>query len=382
MSEELNMFVYDKGINDRPRRDDGAIEIHTHDRINFKRCRWKWDFESGLRRHLVPKDNSNTNTWFGTGFHFAMEDYHGYRRFSTPMHAFQAYYDVFEKYYPEYMPPEHEELLELGLCMLDYYPVWLKQRDEYKTLWIDGEPQVEVEFSIEIPELSEYAGVTVVYQGAIDRVVEDAHGGLWLVDYKTVKRFDTDKLELDPQISAYCWAAEQYYERPVEGLIYHQFKKVAPRYPKVLARGGLSTDKRQYTTYSLFRIALEDLGYDLKNLPKNYQDYLNYLLEEETIEGDRFIRWDKVRRNHDFKQSEYDLIVIEGKEMLNPDLPLYPNPTYTCAYDCAFRTVCVARRDGSDADWLLDTMFEKKGETVNWRETIQWQDPEIRLGLQ
>jgi len=357
------------------------IEIHTHDRINFKRCRWKWDFESGLRKHLVLKDSSNKNLWFGTGIHFAMEDYHGYRRFSSPMHAFQAYYDAFETYYPEYMPVEHEDLLELGLQMLDYYPLWLRQRNEFETLWIDGKPQVEVEFSIEIPELSKYAGKTVVYQGAFDRVVVDPHGRLWLMDYKTASRFDTDKLELDPQVSAYCWAAEQYYEREVEGMIYLQLKKSTPQYPKVLAKGGLSVDKRQYTTYNLFRIALTDLGYDLESLPPKYDEYLQYLLEQETLDGDRFIRWDRVRRNAYFKESEYNLIVTEGYDMLDPNVRLYPNPTPQCAGSCDFRCVCLAMRDGSDYQWMLEEMYERKEETVNWRDKIVWQDPEIRLDL-
>lgn len=295
------------------------------------------------------------------------------------MHAFQAYYNTFEKHYPTFLPDNHEDLLTLGLCMLDYYPTWLAQRDEYQTLIFNGAPQVEVQFSIEIPELSAYAGRPVVYQGAIDRVMVDCDGRLWLEDYKTAKRFDTAKLESDPQITAYCWAAEQYYQQEVEGMVYLQMKKAVPQFPKTLARGGLSTDKRQYTTYSLFLTALEELGYSHGNMPANYAKYLDLLLEQETIDGDRFIRWDKVRRNDSFKQSEYDLIVTEGLEMLNKDLPLYPNPTRDCATDCNFRSVCLSRRDGSDWEWLLNTMYQKRGDTVNWREKIQWQDPEPRF---
>lgn len=354
------------------------IEIHTHDRITFKRCRWKWDFTSGLRRHLVPKESYNKNTWFGTGIHFALEDYHGYKRFSSPMHGFQAYYNVYAEHFPELMPLEHEELLELGLLMLDYYPLWLKQRNEYETLWIDGVPQVEVEFSIEIPELTEYAGRKVVYQGALDRVVLDAYGRLWIMDYKTASRFDTDKLELDPQVSAYCWAAEQHYNRPVEGMIYLQMKKAVPKMPKT-TRTGLSVDKRQYTTYNLFKIAMEEQGIVEPDIPPKYREYLAYLAEQETLEGDRFIRWDKVRRNDYYKQHEYAMIVVEGYDMLNPNLLMYPNPTNGCAHDCDFRSVCMARHDGSDWEWLLEAEFERKGEQVDWRSKIKWQDPEINL---
>jgi len=354
-----------------------SIAIHTHDRIAFKRCRRKWNFSSPLRQHLTSKIESNSNTWFGSGIHFALEDYHGYRRFQSPKHAYQAYYNVFLKHFPNLLPEDHEELLGLAFGILDYYELWLSYRSsEYRTFYVDGEPQVEVEFSIEIPELTKYAGQKVVYQGAFDRIVVDPYDRLWVMDYKTVKNFDTDKLELDAQISAYCWAAEQYYGMPVEGVVYLQIKKSFPQWPKELVDGGLSVDKRQRTTHRLFKQALIEHGYDMENLPDKYVNYLNYLAEQETYEGDRYIRWDAVRRNEYFKQHEYQMIVLEGMDMLNPNIPLYPNPTRDCTWDCPYRTVCLAICDGSDWEFLLQQEFERK-EDIDWRSKIDWENPQL-----
>lgn len=357
------------------------IAIHTHDRITFKRCRLKWYFSSEIHRHLVSVQESRGNLWFGTGIHFALEDFHGHQRFSTPRHAFQAYYNIFKKHYPEQLPIDHEDLLVLGHGMLEYYPIWLAQRNEYETLWINGEPQVEVDFSIELPELSKIAGKPVYYQGTFDRVVVDPFGRLWIEDYKTAKQFDTLKLELDPQVSAYCWAGDIHYSRllgkevQIEGMIYLQMKKQYPKYPRV-TRQGLSVDKKQYTTYNLFKKALAEYGCDLRT--QKYVDYLSYLAEQETLEGDRFIRWDRIRRNECSKDYEYQNILMEGSEMINPDLPIYPNPTRDCSWDCDFRSVHMAMMDGSDWEWLLQEDFKEKEDDKHvWRSKIVWEDPQL-----
>lgn len=357
--------------------DISYIALHTHDRITFKRCRLLWHFVSPLRLHLAPKEVRGA-FWFGTGIHFALEDYHSYKRFSSLNHAFQAYYNCFKRYYPEQLPIDHEDLLELGHGMLAYYPVWLEQRDEYQTLWVDGVPQVEVDFSIPLPELTEYVGKEVRYEGTFDKVVVDSYGRLWIVDYKTTKQFDTMKLPLDAQVSAYAWAAEQYYKRPVEGIIYLQLKKMYPVFPKV-TRQGLSVDKRQHTTLKLFRYALIRDGYPPGTpLPEKYLDYLNELAEQETLEGDRFIRWDMIRRSDASKQFEYDTILAEGRDMLNPDVLIYPNPTRDCSYDCSFRSVHLAMVDQLDWEWLLETEFQRKeDDRREWMNKLKWENPTL-----
>src|SRR3954468_7715100 len=76
----------------RAPEDMGGVvaRIRTSDRIGFKRCRRRWGWNSHLRGNLGPKEAQNP-LWFGTGMHFALEDYHGFNVYGSPTEAFKAY---------------------------------------------------------------------------------------------------------------------------------------------------------------------------------------------------------------------------------------------------------------------------------------------------
>ena len=346
-------------------------EIHTSDRTLFKRCRRKWWFRSPLCQHLVPKDQpQNINLWFGTGFHFALEDYHGYNYFGDPVKALEAYYLAFR---PEELPEDADDIVALGMDMFEYYKKWLERRDYYKTVWLNGEPLVEVPFELEVAEVSAIRDKPVVYRGTIDRIVEDPEGNWWVEDFKTAARIDTNKLANDPQISTYVWAAEQVFEREIMGMLFTQFAKDTPKPPKELKNGELSVNKQQKTTHRIYRDALLE-RYPDGNFPGKYVEFLNELAEKETPEGDRFIRRDEVHRNTDAKISTYNHIVKEATEMTNPDLMIYPNPTRDCSWDCAeYRSVCLAMDEGGDWEYMLSEFFETKQEEGDeWQNRITW----------
>ena len=351
-----------------------TVYIHTHDRITFKRCRRKWAWGSDLRHNLEPELKvERDNLWFGVGFHFALEDFHGYNRFGHPIHALEAYYASF----PEIERPSRaDELTELGIKMFEHYTDrWLPRRDDFKTYWVDGKPQVEVKFQLELADLSTQYGMPVIYQGTLDRVVQDEHGRLWVEDYKTAAAIDINKLATDPQISAYLWAAEQWYEQYFAGMVYTQFAKDAPSPPKILRNGKPSLDKRQKTCHQMYRgVLLERFGDS--RFPNEYVDFLNNLVGQETPEGDRYIRRDLVERNFEAKANTYKHIMMEAEEMLNKHLYIYPNETRDCAWDCEFRTVCIALNEGADADYLLREAFVKKGDRDEWRKRIKWPTPQ------
>jgi ATP-dependent exoDNAse (exonuclease V) beta subunit len=179
-----------------------VLAMHTHDSIAYKRCRRKWGFSSPWRRNLEPiAENQNINLWFGSGFHFALEDFHGYNKLQSPEIALEMYYNAFKE---EERPSGADDITELGMGMFTYYQKWLQRHMKgYQTLYIDGVPQVEVGFTLELNELSEIAGVPVYYHGTLDRVVVDEHGGWYIVDYKTAATIDTNKLATVPQISIF-----------------------------------------------------------------------------------------------------------------------------------------------------------------------------------
>ena len=394
-----------------------------------------------MRMNLQGKGTeTNINFWFGSAIHFAMEDFFGENRFGDPIKAFQAYYAAF----PAYERPDGaDEHYYLGMGMLDYFKEWYVKHNadfQFQTVWLDRDknivepgtegarPLVEESFMLDLglevwvdDETEEIVKirdedvheddhgfyylkevdvekdgfsltghdkiyirkVPICYHGTLDRVVQDKYGRWWIMDWKTAKSADTNKLDTDDQISAYMWAAEQWFGHPIHGFVYVQLTKDLPKMPKRLANGQLSVDKKQKTTYNLFRKELiKDFG-TVTKAPKKMIDFLNTLAALETPEGDRFIRWDLVTRNREQKISTYHHIIAEAKMQIDPDLYLFPNPTRDCIWDCNFREACLMMDRGQDKDakiWL-DTYFEPRpreedGNIEPWRVNIPWPDTE------
>jgi hypothetical protein len=369
------------------------IEIHTSDRQTYKRCRRKYDWGSTLRSNLVRVGPEHKALFIGTGFHFALEDYWGYRRFEHPALAFATYYDAQKA---DDLPDDADEALELATGMLSYYVEdWLVEHsEEYETLWIDGVPQVEVEVAIDItgllwdatkhidqPWLTQaLAGREVHYIMTFDRVVIDQHERIWGLDYKTAAAFDELNLQTNPQAGAYDWGMDLFYT-PVgykpEGIIWQQHKKAVPKPPEALKSGQLSQDVRQSTTYRLYKRALiERFG----AVPLRYNSFLALLGEQQDYWGDRYIRRDNLRRNQVQREVEQSKIVAEVLEMLNPGLPLYPNPTTDCKWDCTFKAPCLAKDDGSDYEYILNSEYEQwAGYKDEWRSRVKYPEatPEL-----
>lgn len=345
-------------------------EITTSNRNFFKRCRRKWYFQSPMGRHLVPKDERpNIHLWFGTGFHFALEDYHGYNLFGDPVLALEAYFHAFRE---SERPEEAEDIIALGMGMFEHYKRWLSRRDLYQTVWLDGKPLLETRFALELTEVK--ADKPVIYRGTIDRIVENEYKEWFTQDYKTAASIDWNKMANDPQISTYVWAAEQYYQREVVGMVYSQFAKKTPQPPAPLKTGGISANKQQKTTHSLYREALLEL-YPDGDFPDKNVECLNHFASLETVEGDEYIRSDVVTRNQYAKEATYRSIVAEAQEMVNPDTVMYPNPTRDCAWDCDFRSVCLMMDEGDDWEEYIEQNYKRKEEhhsDESWRKRIKW----------
>jgi hypothetical protein len=361
------------------------IEIHTSDRNLFRRCRRKWNWQSMIRENLVPLGTTVAPLWFGSGWHFIMEDYHGYRRYPSVDHAIVAYKEAFKK---SELPPEPRELLDLMAGMAHYYTEdWLKYHPEpYQTLVVNGIPQVEVDYDYDLTdELFNYGvfgrspdmtwlerfldGRRVIYRMTFDRVVIDEYGFIYILDYKTARQIDTQKLSNDPQVSSYSWGGFQLYDDKFGGVIWQQHFKGVPVEPEwLMSSGRFSMNKNQKTTYPLARRAIKE---KYGKIPAMYQDFLQYLAEAQGDAGDAFVRRDILRRNPMSRRTEHQKILDEVLDMLNPNLPLYPNPTRDCTWDCPFKDPCIALDDGSDLEFLLTSSYEHwKGYKQDWKQRI------------
>lgn len=366
-----------------------AIIIRTSDRIAFKQCRRKWAFSSHLKRNLGSKQLA-APLWFGSAIHFALEDYHGWNKFGHPKEAFKAYCIATSKNYLRDLPSDAQEHFQLGQAMMDYYvDYWLGSygRKPDETYWAPNpetgvlEPQVEVNFEIPIPiddhpilrAFCDRMGVDVVlYRGTIDRVCIDSDGFLWVDEYKTAKVAATMHYSTDPQVTTYVWAAGVIYDKPVAGVIYHQFVKKSPNPPPLLSTGKISTAANLVSSWPLYREALEGLYESIAKAPAKNQEKLNELAKSETEDRDRYIVRDRIFRNSTQCQSEAFKILLEQEDMLNPDLPLYPNPTRDCSRMCSFLSPCIGMDDGSDWEALLDMQYASRDQDADrlWRRRL------------
>lgn len=413
--------------------------IRTSDRRVFRRCLRKWEFQSSLRGNWKHKGTEqNINFWFGSAIHFAMEDYFGYNRFKDPRRAFWAYYQAFPT---AELPTAADAHYELGMAMLSYFLTWYPRHNDatgFETAWVDpeshtlvskgasgAEPAVEQSFMLpltawavislqtgkimytiwdnlpigaeehvneeltlvqateifNLPTLECQSLVKVVpicYHGTMDRIVMDRYGRYWILDYKTAKGADTNKLDTDDQISAYLWAFEKWFGVKPYGFIYLQLTKDAVQEPRRLKNGELSVDKKQKTTYSLVKQEIiKDYG-KVALAPDKIIQFLNHMAALESPEGDRFIRWDFVKRTETEIEATERHIYGELHQMLNPDLYCYPSPTRDCIWDCPIRSLCLAQdRDDTEECQLFMADFEQRphnedGNIEPWRENIPW----------
>jgi len=359
-----------------------AIILRTSDRLNFKQCRRKWGWSSHLGRNLGSKYLASP-LWFGSAIHFALEDYHGYNRFGRPSRAFQAYCIATAKQHNRDLPDDAQELYELGTKMMDYYvDHWLRFRKIRPIYVEDGIPQVEVNFEIplpldEHPILQAYAEAQevdhVLYRGTLDGVVYDQDQKALLVkEYKTAKRPETMHYQTDPQVSTYVWAASHIYNLPVIGVEYWQFVKLQPEEPRVLSSGKISTASNLVSSYPLYYNALERMYGDADRAPKENKTKLAEIGQQEDENKDRFVIRETIYRNEHMAQAEALKILMEAEDMLNPDLPLYPNPTRQCHWMCSFLAPCVTMDDGGDWEYELNQEFSERDQAPDrmWRRRL------------
>lgn len=398
--------------------------IRTSDRRTFRRCLRKWDFQSSLRGNWqYAGTEQNINFWFGSAIHFSMEDYHGENKFGDPRKAFWAYYQAFPA---NELPMGAEAYYELGMAMLSYYLTWYKRHNDvtgFETALVDPETRQlydphkvkktnKMKYAVEqsfILPLNTYVAVDtngnirkaffdvqdpsnisftyngikcdivpICYHGTMDKIVCDKYGRYWILDYKTAKGADTNKLDTDDQISAYLWAFEKWFGIKPYGFIYLQLTKEAVQEPKRLKNGELSVDKKQKTTYSLLKQEIiKDYG-TVNAAPDKLIRFLNHMAAIESPEGDRFIRWDFVKRTPEQIKSTEEHIIGELRHMLWEDLYCYPTPTRDCIWDCPCRDLCLAldRKDEVAVNEFMQN-FEQRprnedGNLDPWRENIPW----------
>lgn len=387
------------------------IPIHASDIASFMRCRRYWDWSSPTRsnlRHKVTLYGINTNLWFGSGIHYALEQYYNPLLKRDPVEVFRTWFhlqweggiidDLDLTYDPnpevvslseqatwrtqglrDLLPsPDEEEFLalkELGIGMLTYYKEYAAREDDFEVVAAESQFSVPLGFTaVDIREESPNFGKKseVHLRGKRDVIVyypdrKDPRLQFGIMDHKTASKVDEDyflKLENDPQCTTYIVASIHEAEEndfpwtDIRDVLYQALRKVYPKPPTVTSRGFPSIDRqKESTTAKMFSESVKELGLiDWFHNDLKAQGYYEYLLEE----GDKvFIQREHAFRNpHQIKVAFAELQMV-AKEMLDPNLKVYKHPSgMSYCTRCQFRPPCLAKDDGSDWQEMLTQGYE------------------------
>jgi hypothetical protein len=334
------------------------IHIHTSDRTKFKKCRLEWHFSSILRQGFRPAI-AELPLGFGASVHAGAEVYKDPRLAAAPeevrqsgsIAAFVAAWKSmrcnddgiviagFEDEYYEYR--------KLGVGMLQNWFDWDRRTNKNKVI------AVEIPFKIPIVGLPD-----VYYYGKIDCLEEDEYG-YWIKDYKTVGRWENEEtlyayLQRDDQTAGYCYAVRKALGLNVQGVIYEQFYKAIPEPPARLQRPYkgrlLSTNQNQATTYDLFLRAIQETG----ESTVLYADFLDFLRNGG---GPQYFRRIEVRKTIEELEYVEKQIYKEAKAMIDPDVDIYPTPSYWGCRYCSYKAPCEETMRGGDPTSTLKMTF-------------------------
>lgn len=379
---------------------------------DFLRCRLRWDYR--WNRQLEPKRKS-TKLVLGTLFHKFLEMYYGYYNhiadngqvdYTTPLefgllHMKEMYDEQVAAKLEDntYDPVECEEMWKLleGLAKW-YHEYWsTAQVNKWEIVATEQTYYINMRTLQWTTDriVAESDPTDIWYEMTIDLAIK-IDGKLYLVDHKTASRIEDfiKKTDMDRQISRYMFGAHVIFKgQVIHGLIYNIIKKELPYEPTQLKKGGLSKAKDQRTTYMMYMNKLIDLGLAKKPtdgevnpetwkvLPNGYAvdpdhaEVLQLLMQRELPngQGNDFLRRIVVKRNNNelnnamtefmqvataVKRMRAFMVKNKDKVIHAYDNPIYRNVTRDCAWDCGYKSVCMAGMDGSDVAHLENELLE------------------------
>jgi len=340
------------------------FEIHISD---LKTCRawlWQWDWASPLRQKLEP-DRPYLPFFLGRILHETFDAHYGAglvwsEAFQEAVNRNIAEIQAKDSVEWEVMKDEYLEQVQLASAMVLNYHRWTELGLHKRQWWHDDNLQfvaTEHEFRAPIPTRSGRASPRVFLAGRYDGVVRRLDDGtLWLWELKTSTSFSMleRSLAIDPQPTAYIYAAEHDLGEPVAGVLYTLIRKKAPTDP-VTPTGKLSQAKNMDTSLEHWVARMRQLHPEANNgaLTEMYGGHLQYLIANRS---DTFVKRFAIRRN----QAEMDLFLKHlhstALDMANPVTPLYPNEGFHCNR-CMFWEPCLSRRQGYDYRALINAPY-------------------------
>lgn len=289
----------------------------------FQRCQRMWYYN--VVEALEPKA-PQPNLWFGSGIHAALETY-----YKDPNRDLKNMRATWDKYVLENPLPEgeiYDEVRVLGPNILTVYWHYDQNQPAWEPAW------VEKRMSVPIP------GTDGELSGRMDLVLKDAEG-LWVVDHKTSKQLFAEMpgLEVDEQVTAYCWMIWKTLGVIPAGVIYNVIGKSAKNWPVILDSGAISKAKNQNTTYDLLLATIKRNKLD----PGDYAEVLKHYQQKPPV-----IRHYSSRTLTELENYERHLVLkYERMKAVAEDFRLgYISPSAQSCGFCNKLPLCTAENKG------------------------------------
>jgi hypothetical protein len=299
------------------------LEVSNSDIQMFKSCRRKWWLAS--YRKLHAKGTTVTGPLaLGSRVHAALEAYYTDGQDPIEAHAALVQVDRETLVYEGRDITELENEGDLGRIMLEGYMQWVDEMGLDSGIEVIGAEQV-----ISVP--IEVNGKSVLIKGKMDmRIRRIADGTRFFVDFKTSANFaDLTRLShMDEQLKFYqlLESMQEDEGNRCEGGIFRILKKV----------------KRSASARPPFFEQLE-VRHNKKSIA-NFWGRTYYTIAQML----------------DLKKA-----LDDGAD---PTQVAYPTPTRDCSWKCPFVQVCPMFDDGSNAEQMLEDMFEEHDPHERYRD--------------
>jgi hypothetical protein len=200
---------------------------------------------------------------------------------------------------------------ELGIDILDNYAAFAPANDAFDV--IATEAMFEVPIGAEIRMYDADNGtigtVPIYYRGRIDGIVRlHSDSRLYLLEHKTAKQFNEQKLILDQQSTSYVWAAEKIHGQPIAGVYYNILRK-QKNGPRVKAP-------------LVYRLTVERSRASIRDWPEQVR------------------------------------MIVKDMELVSEHGLYYHTPADDCNF-CDFFTICSLIQDEADPQDYIDTYFRR-----------------------
>lgn len=372
-------------------------DIHITDLKTFSTgCRRKWNWSSslrmGLQHAMIPRP-----LFTGQLVHVGLDHYY---KNDGDMDIGIQHMQKLAKHragaIQEHVGPmwaEERESVnachEMSYKLLKHYSLWAPKRDEQFEILA-----TEQFFDVPIPispcaraggytqalrrgcymdKTSQLVSGRIQLSGRMDGLIQDKEtGDIYVLEFKTARTLKNVSWTFrDLQGPAYMYAASWLYERDIKGIVYRMLRKREPDGLLPLKTGGFSQKQKQKTSFEFVLHILRDMSNGdedtFKDLCRQNKKLIRELHGRRTPQGNDFFMEAILHKPRSVLDSAMVTVYHEGLQMVDPNTPIYANPSWLNCMNCSFRGPCDLMEMGLEAQ-ALDLLDAEYAPRTYWED--------------